>query len=200
MDLSLPVKAIFLDKDGTLIHDVPYNTNPAKIKLINGAVETLSELALYDYKFVVISNQQGIANGKITVTQFNVLIDRLIHLLSEHNIKLLDFYYCPHDHHGSIAKYAISCHCRKPLPGLIFKAAEDHNIDLGKSWVIGDILHDIEAGNRAGCKTILLDNGNETEWLNGAYRIPDFTVTGWEEISTIVKTRVDESPKLIEPR
>lgn len=191
-------KAIFIDKDGTLIQDVPYNTDPEKVKLTYGAVNTLAKMALLDYKFVVISNQQGIANGKITELQLKHLIDRLKLLLSADNINLSGFYYCPHDERGIVKKYAIKCVCKKPLPGLIFKAAEQLDIDLDNSWMIGDILNDVEAGNRAGCKTILFDCGNETEWIKGAYRVPDFTVKSWNEIIEIIESWPNIKKKSIE--
>jgi histidinol phosphatase-like enzyme len=71
-----------------------------------------------------------------------------------------------------VSDYACDCHCRKPMPGMLLQAARDHGIDLRSSWMVGDILHDVEAGNRAGCRTVLIDNGNETEWRLGPRRIP----------------------------
>ena len=91
-------------------------------------------------------------------------------------------YYCPHYPDGKIQKYKIECDCRKPKPGLILQAAREHDIDLSNSWMIGDILNDVEAGNRAGCKTILLDNGNETEWIWNEIRTPAFIVNNWKKI------------------
>ena len=85
---------------------------------------------------------------------------------------------------GTIKEYAIDCDCRKPKPGLIYKAAKDFNIDLKKSWMIGDILNDVEAGNAAGCKTILIDNGNETEWILNAQRMPDYEAKNLETCGT----------------
>lgn len=184
--MNSPIKAVFLDKDGTLIHNIPYNTDPEKVTLMDGAVKALKEIALHNYKFVLVTNQQGIAHGKITEQQLELLMVRLKLLLLKHNIELLNYYYCPHDLTGSIPEYANWCECKKPLPGLLIKAAKELNIDLGKSWMIGDILHDIEAGNRAGCRTILLDVGNETEWVTDEYRNPDFTVKSWNEVSEIV--------------
>ena len=71
-----------------------------------------------------------------------------------------------------VPPWAAACHCRKPLPGLLLKAALDYGIDLRASWMVGDILHDVEAGNRAGCRTLLIDNGTETEWRLGPRRVP----------------------------
>ncbi|HEY0897529.1 MAG TPA: HAD-IIIA family hydrolase, partial [Sphingobacteriaceae bacterium] len=97
---------------------------------------------------------------------------KLRSLLAEGNVTLDGFYFCPHHPSGTIPGYATACRCRKPLPGMLFQAASDHGIDLGRSWMIGDILHDVEAGSRAGCRTILINNGNETEWISGEHRVP----------------------------
>ena len=93
-------------------------------------------------------------------------------LLAPYGVEIDAFYYCPHGP-------ADRCGCRKPKPGMILQAAKDHAIDLQISWMIGDILHDVEAGNRAGCNTIHFDNGNETEWVKGDYRQPLHTVKDW---------------------
>ena len=96
------------------------------------------------------------------------------------------FYYCPHLVEGTIKEYAIDCNCRKPKPGLIFKAAKDFDINLNNSWMIGDILNDVEAGNAAGCKTILITNGNETEWILNAQRMPDYEAKDLKHATQIV--------------
>ena len=98
--------------------------------------------------------------------------DRLADLLFRENLSLDGFYYCPHHPLGTVGSYATVCTCRKPSPGMLIKAAHDHDINLRESWMIGDILHDVEAGNRAGCRTLLIDNGNETEWRLGPRRGP----------------------------
>jgi D-glycero-D-manno-heptose 1,7-bisphosphate phosphatase len=97
---------------------------------------------------------------------------RLGDLLFRERLDLDGFYYCPHHPTGSVARYAVDCSCRKPQPGLLMKAAMEHEIDLRSSWMIGASLHDIEAGNRAGCRTLLIDNGTETEWRLGPRRVP----------------------------
>jgi D,D-heptose 1,7-bisphosphate phosphatase len=166
------MKAIFLDKDGTLIDDVPYNIEPRRITLASGAGPGLRLLARLDYRLFVISNQPGIAHGYFSEQAMDAVSDRLADLLFREQLTLDGFYYCPHHPDGRLDRYAVQCQCRKPRPGMLLKAASDHDIDLADSWMIGDILHDIEAGNRAGCRTILIDNGNETEWRLGPRRIP----------------------------
>ena len=85
---------------------------------------------------------------------------------------LAGFYYCPHHPQGQLPGYTQACLCRKPQPGLITRAAWDHEIDLAGSWFVGDILDDVEAGHRAGCRTVLVDNGHETQWRRSPLRWP----------------------------
>jgi D-glycero-D-manno-heptose 1,7-bisphosphate phosphatase len=165
-------KAIFLDKDGTLIPDIPYNSDPAKITLENNIIEGLKLLQEQDYLLIVISNQAGIGLGYFTELQLDAAMARMCALLQEAGITINDIYYCAHHPESQIPEYRQLCDCRKPLPGLLISAGQDHNIDMENSWMIGDILNDVEAGNRAGCKSILINNGNETEWLSGQYRDP----------------------------
>ncbi|MFL6674837.1 MAG: D-glycero-alpha-D-manno-heptose-1,7-bisphosphate 7-phosphatase [Massilia sp.] len=166
------MKAIFLDKDGTLVDDIPFNVEPRRIALCGGAAAALRLLARLDYRFFVVSNQSGIAHGHFGEDAMAAVIDRVADLLFREQLSLDGFYYCPHHPEGTVPSYAVDCHCRKPQPGMLLKAASDHGIDLRSSWMIGDILHDVEAGNRAGCRTVLIDNGNETEWRLGRHRIP----------------------------
>lgn len=167
-------KAVFLDKDGTLIQDIPYNVNPDLITLNEGVIAGLHKLKA-DYIFIVITNQSGIAKGYFDEDELKNVENKLSALLAKEGLHLSGFYYCPHSD-----EYGITCDCRKPMPGLIRKAALIHQIDLSQSWMIGDILNDVEAGKNAGCKAILIDNGNETEWLlNTANRLPDFTANSF---------------------
>jgi D,D-heptose 1,7-bisphosphate phosphatase len=165
--------AVFLDKDGTLIDDVPYNVDPARIRLAAGVAEGLLRLRLAGFRLIVISNQSGIARGHFFEEDLEPVRDRLGELLRDVGVGLDGFYYCPHHPEGTLPEYSIVCGCRKPEPGLILVAARDHEIDLGRSWFIGDILDDVEAGCRAGCRTVLIDNGNETVWRRSSLRWPD---------------------------
>jgi D-glycero-D-manno-heptose 1,7-bisphosphate phosphatase len=168
-------KAVFLDKDGTLIPDIPYNTDPDLISLETGVGETLAQLAEH-FELIVITNQAGIAFGRLTEEDLIGVEKRIADLLQHYGVKLSGFYYCPHHPQGSSAGYAKSCTCRKPGPGLIIKAAGELDLSLSDSWMIGDILNDVQAGKAAGCKSILIDNGNETEWdfTASPERIPDY--------------------------
>jgi histidinol-phosphate phosphatase family protein len=164
-------RAVFLDKDGTLVHNLPYNVDPREIRLTAGAAGGLLMLARSGFRFFVVSNQPGVALGFFRESALVSVEHRLTELLEGAGVLLEGFYYCPHSPKGNLLKYTGACGCRKPAPGMLLRAAEQHGIDLERSWMIGDILDDVEAGRRAGCRTVLVDNGNETEWdLAGARR------------------------------
>jgi D-glycero-D-manno-heptose 1,7-bisphosphate phosphatase len=173
---ELSNKAVFIDKDGTLIPDIPYNVNPELVTLSPGAADGLRLLISAGFRIVIVSNQSGIAHGYFTEDELLKVQDRIVELLGQEQIKIDGFYFCPHHPCGSRPEYAIVCDCRKPAPGMILQAAKELDIDLSLSWMIGDILDDMEAGKRAGAKTILINNGNETEWKMNEYRKPDFRV------------------------
>ena len=179
-------KAIFIDKDGTLIKNVPYNIDPELVQLELSVGKALQLLKENGYLLIVISNQDGIAKGFFTWNDLKKVNEAIQRLLAPFNIAIDAFYYCPHFKGGVIDTYAFDCDCRKPRPGLLLNAANENAIDLEGSWMIGDILNDVEAGNAAGCKTILLDNGNETEWILNEIRTPAFTVNNWKKIATTI--------------
>ncbi|NLG98684.1 MAG: HAD family hydrolase [Chloroflexi bacterium] len=183
---------VFLDKDGTLVKDEPYNVDPEKIALAAGAAQGLRRLYEAGYRFIVVSNQSGVARGFFSEEALGPVETRLDELLRlSAGAALEAFYYCPHHPEGSIARYAVECGCRKPKPGLLLRAAVERGIRLEDAWMIGDILDDIEAGNRAGCRTILIQNGNETEWLDGSYRSPDFYAGSLDEAAEIILAEVE---------
>jgi histidinol-phosphate phosphatase family protein len=161
--------AVFIDKDGTLVRDIPYNIDPSRIELTQHAGTALRRLRNAGYKIIVISNQPGIALNLFNERDLLPVNRRIQDLLWSYEVEIDAFYYCPHEP----ADY---CACRKPLPGMILRAAREQGVETAISWMIGDILNDVEAGNRAGCRTIHLDNGNETEWMKGDYRQPGWTV------------------------
>ena len=151
-------RAIFLDKDGTLLKDVPYNVDPRLMRLSPRDGDALRLLAPH-YRLIVVSNQSGVARGYFAESALKGVESRLKHLLAEHGATLTAFYYCPHHPRGQVAAYRRRCQCRKPQPGMLLQAAAEHGIDLGRSWMVGDTLDDVEAGRRAGCRTILIENG-----------------------------------------
>lgn len=164
--------AVFIDKDGTLIDDVPFNVDPERMRLADGAGTALRRLQSLGFVLVVVTNQSGIARGLFDASAMGVVRDRLAALLAAQGVTLDAFLYCPHWPHGRVACLAYACDCRKPQPGMLLRAAQQMELGLDASWMIGDILDDVEAGRRAGCRTILIDNGNETEWRIDALRRP----------------------------
>lgn len=184
--------AIFLDKDGTLVKDIPYNVDPNQMVLEPGAAQGLQKLAMAGFRLVVVSNQSGVARGYFKEEALEAVKNHLNELVEQVSGTALDgFYYCPHHPDGNVAAYAIECSCRKPRPGMLFNAAEELGIDLNSAWMVGDILNDIEAGGRAGCQTILIDNGNETEWRQGPFRMPDFTAASLDEAAEIILAEIE---------
>lgn len=179
-------RAVFIDKDGTLIRNVPYNADPDKILLERGAVEGLRMLQERGYALIVVSNQAGIAHGYFREDEMQPVIAKVKQLLGEAGITLDGFYYCPHHPAGKIAQYARTCSCRKPLPGMLLQAAEELDIFLPESWMIGDILNDVEAGNRAGCRSVLLNNGNETVWETNLHNEPAYIANDLREAAQFI--------------
>ena len=177
--------AVFLDKDGTLVEDVPYNVDPARIRLAPGAAEALPLLARAGCPLFVVTNQSGVARGYFPETALAAVEARLRELLGEVGVALTGVYHCPHAPDG-FGPAAIRCACRKPEPGMLLAAARDHSLDLARSWFVGDILDDVAAGRAAGCRTILIDNGNETEWVDGADRRPDHVAPDLAEAARII--------------
>jgi D,D-heptose 1,7-bisphosphate phosphatase len=179
-------KAIFLDKDGTVIENVPYNVDPRQMRFLPGSEQGLKRLSEAGFELVVVSNQAGVARGRFPEEALREVAKRLVEMLVGAGCNLAGFYYCPHHPEGSIAKYALECDCRKPRTGLIRRASRELNIDLEGSWLIGDILNDIEAGNRAGCRTVLIENGGETEWISGPFREPTRRAADLDEAASAI--------------
>jgi len=166
------MKAVFIDKDGTLVHALPADAAPGRLALCRGAAPALRLLARLDYRLFVVADEPDVAFGRCDAGTLDAAGRHLRALLASEQLELAGVYWCPHHPEGTVAPWAADCHCRKPLPGLLLTAAHEHGIDLRASWMVGDVLHDVEAGNRAGCRTILIDNGNEGEWRLGPRRVP----------------------------
>lgn len=167
-------RAVFIDKDGTLVRNVRDNVDPKRIELTPGAGSALADLHAAGYAIVLVTNQQGVARGRFPESALTAVWQRIGELLAPFGVRLDAIYWCPHDVHGTDPRYAVPCRCRKPQPGMLWQAAADRGFELARSWLIGDILDDVEAGNRAGCRTVLLDVGAETEWREGSWRRPTF--------------------------
>jgi len=161
--------AVFLDKDGTLVENVPYNVNPARVRLMRGAAEGVAALHAAGFVLVVVSNQPGVSLGLFEAEALEGVRHRLRELLERAGAPLSGFYFCPH---AAGPDGRPLCRCRKPAPGLLLQAARELYLDLGRSWMVGDILDDVEAGRAAGCRTVLVDSGGETEWRLSSARVP----------------------------
>ena len=164
---------IFLDKDGTLVENVPYNVDPQLVQPARGAVAGLSLLTRAGYQLVVVSNQSGVARGYFEEAALAAVERRIREIVEAAGADLAGFYYCPHYPSGSVAQYAVDCDCRKPKPGLLLRAAKELDAAINRSWMIGDILDDVEAGHLAGCRAALIVNGGETLWQLTPVRKPD---------------------------
>jgi D-glycero-D-manno-heptose 1,7-bisphosphate phosphatase len=172
---------LFIDKDGTLIENVPYNADPALLRFMPGAGEALARLQRAGLALVIVTNQSGLARGYFTRAQFAQLQQPLLQRLQdEAGVTLLDVELCPHapDDQGRPA-----CLCRKPAPGMLIRAAQRHGLDLTRSWIVGDTLDDVEAGHRAGCRGLLFDSGGETVWRRSPLREPDAVFTDWAAVA-----------------
>jgi histidinol-phosphate phosphatase family protein len=169
-------RAVFLDKDGTVVPDIPFNIDPRRMELAPGAAEGLRLLAQAGYTLIVVSNQSGVARGYFREDALAGMQRRLRELCAAAGARLAGVYHCPHHPAGSVADYAVHCGCRKPEPGLLLRAAMEHGIACRRSWLVGDILNDVEAGRRAGCRSVLINNGNETEWILSSARLPHYIV------------------------
>ncbi len=179
-------RAVFLDKDGTLIDNVPDNVDPERIRLAIGAGAALRRLQQAGYGLIVVTNQSGVGRGIFSEDALAGVRTRIEQLLARESVTLQDFYYCPHWLHSTCARYAFRCSCRKPAPGLLQAAARAHALTLPACWMVGDILDDVEAGRRAGCRTVLIDNGNETEWRCNALRRPHRRVAHLEQAAAVI--------------
>lgn len=182
-------KAVFLDKDGTIIKDIPYNSDPQHIKFLPGVIDSLQRLQQKDYSLFIITNQSGIARGLFSEKSFKEFISHINMVFRSHHLKITDFYYCPHFISGKVKEYVKDCDCRKPKPGLLKRAAVEYQIDLSNSWMIGDILDDIEAGNKAGCKTVLINNGNETVWHINSERTPVYMTKNFSDAAGYILSK-----------
>ncbi|MBC8077039.1 MAG: HAD-IIIA family hydrolase [Chloroflexales bacterium] len=153
--------ALFIDRDGTLVHPRHYPSHPEELLLYEGVGAAIAPLQRAGMLLVVITNQSGLARGLFDEAALDRMHAHLAVELAREGVCVDALYYCPHHPEGVIPALAIACDCRKPAPGMLLRAAAELNVDLDRSWFVGDILDDVEAGNRAGCRTVLVDIGTE---------------------------------------
>lgn len=145
-----PRGLVLLDRDGTLIRDIPFLHDPAQLELMPGAGEALAALQAAGFALAVATNQQGVGLGYFTTQQMIAVNQQLFRALRPFGVKIAKIYYCPHS-------AAENCVCRKPQSGLIRKAMQDFSAGGGRTFMVGDASTDAEAGRAAGCRTILVN-------------------------------------------
>lgn len=162
-NLKQKQKAIFLDRDGTINKYVGFLRNIDEFELIDGAADAIRAVNNSGYLAIVVTNQPVIARGEVTLGELREIHNKMETMLGYDGAYVDGIYFCPHHPHkgydGEIAELKIDCECRKPKPGMLLQAAEDYNIDLSSSWMIGDSESDVAAGIKAGCKTALIGGG-----------------------------------------
>ncbi len=195
-------KAIFLDRDGVIneliffaehgIVDSPLVSS--QVKLVYGVDELITGVARLGFIIIVCSNQPAVGLGKITLRNLNSITEKISSLLKGKSAVIDKFYYCMHHPFAKLKKFKVECDCRKPKTGLFLKAAKEFDIDLSKSWVIGDGVDDIKAGKQLGCNTILLANIKSAENLRiieqqlGSVK-PDFMIKKLSQAIKIIKNK-----------
>ena len=159
-NLKQKQRAIFLDRDGTINKYIDFLRDIDDFELLPGVAEAVGLINASGYLAIVVTNQPVIARGEVTVEQLQEVHNKMETLLGAEGAYLDAIYYCPHHPHkgyeGEVPELKIDCDCRKPKPGMLLKAAEEFNIDLSQSWMIGDGENDIKAGKAAGCRTALI--------------------------------------------
>ncbi|HSR68363.1 MAG TPA: D-glycero-beta-D-manno-heptose 1,7-bisphosphate 7-phosphatase [Acidobacteriota bacterium] len=151
--------AVFLDRDGTVMEDVGYLDDPDGVAIFEEAIEAISALREAGFKIVIVTNQSGLARGLFTEKTLNDIHDTLRAAFQHQGAPLDGIYYCPHHPQAAVARFRRHCNCRKPEPGLLRRAAEQLEIDLGRSYMVGDKVADVLAGHRAGCRAVLVRTG-----------------------------------------
>lgn len=151
--------AVFLDRDGTLNEEVDYLSDPDRLVMIPGAAAAVARLNARGIPVVVVTNQSGIGRGKYGWRDFTAVMARMEALLALEGARIDTVFAAPHHEKGQ-GEYAVADHPdRKPNPGMLLKAAQEHGLDLSRSWMVGDKDIDLIAGRRAGCKVALVRTG-----------------------------------------
>jgi D,D-heptose 1,7-bisphosphate phosphatase len=154
------MKAVFLDRDGTLVVERGYITVPDAIELIPGAADAVIRLRQAGWKVFIATNQGCVAKGMITEEELGEIHFRLVSMLGAEGAEVDGIYCCPHHPEGTVPDFAIECDCRKPRPGLLERAAAEHDLDLADCVMIGDTMRDLEAARQAGARGVLVLTGH----------------------------------------
>lgn len=156
--MTMKSTAVFLDRDDTIIENSEYIGDPARVRLLPGAAEAIRRFAAAGHLVVIVSNQSGVARGLFTEADLSRVHARVEELLHAAGARVDAAYYCPFldGPEAGVARYRRPSDLRKPAPGMLLQAARELNVDLSRSWMIGDSQSDVEAGRRAGCRTVLI--------------------------------------------
>lgn len=164
------MNAILLDRDGVIIRKAPegeYIANWHDVEFLPGALDAIQLLHRSGYKLIIVTNQRGVATGKIDIKRMHEIHTNIEAAAVRNGGLISAVYYCPHD-------YSDRCDCRKPKPGMLLRAAVDHELALSKCWMIGDRPADVAAGKSAGCKTAFISTAGQIVSSEGL----DSDVTG----------------------
>lgn len=184
------------------IVDSPYV--PSQFALVDGVGRALRSFRDLGYKLIVVSNQPGIAKGRFSMETFEKVRKKMNRLLEKESVQLDAEYYCFHHPQAKVAKYRVDCDCRKPKPGMLIRAANEHAISLHDSVMVGDGLSDVLAGRRAGCTTVLVANTNAflAKLMEEQGAEPNYVARNLIELTDIVKRMdgrtegLEENPSL----
>ena len=185
-------KAVFLDRDGVITQDPPHYAHRIdQLKLIPKSANGIRIFNANGFKVIVVSNQSGVAKGYYQEKDIETYNTAMEKELGKKDAYIDAIYYCPHHPEAEIEAYRIDCDCRKPKPGMLKRAEEELNLDLKRSFLVGDKISDIKAGYSAGCKTILVLTGHGTDELkkNAKMNIkPNFISEDLYAASQIIRT------------
>lgn len=170
-------RAVFLDRDGTINEEVGYLNRIDELCFVDGAPAAIARLNKARFKVVVVTNQAGVARGYFAESSVRHIHSTIEERLKIQNAHVDAFYYCPHHPTQGIGRYRVACHCRKPKPGMLERAARQLQIDLSNSYVVGDKISDLAAGYAVGCRPILVRTGyggeSEEQFIDHNFQ-PDF--------------------------
>jgi D-glycero-D-manno-heptose 1,7-bisphosphate phosphatase len=190
---------VFLDKDGTLIDDLPYNVDPRRVRFAPGAREAVRLLGEAGYRLVVATNQAGVARGYFTESELLEVERHLEREIAALGGRLDAFYFCPHlPAPEGINEYALDCECRKPQPGMIRRAVDELGVDPARAWFVGDTWMDVLAGRRGGCRTIMVGPEARDATTLPEDRRPDFAVSDLLDAARVILAE-DGVPEAGEP-
>lgn len=181
------VSAVFLDRDGVLNEDKKYASDPKIAKLLPGVTSAIRRLNETGMAVIVVSNQSGIARGFHTENDTRAFNAELDAQLRATGARVDGWYYCPHLPEGKVPEYAKECECRKPKPGMLLKAADEHSIDLLRAWMVGDKESDVAAGRAVGARTVLVASAGTMPAL---VESPTHVVESLEEAVTYILSKV----------